>query len=82
MYPTRVQNEKKYQKIYASMECRSSNVKIPGRDFGDISQLTNWILDSGATCHMIPDILDFVMVSRVERNKYIKVADENFVTSK
>ena len=31
-----------------------SSVEISRRDFGDISQLTNWILDSGATCRMTP----------------------------
>ena len=30
-------------------ECLSAN-------FGDSSQLTNWILDSGATCHMTQEV--------------------------
>ena len=33
----------------------------PSRNFGDNSQLTNWILDSGATCHMMPEVLDFFL---------------------
>ena len=41
-----------YQKIYASMACMYSNVESPRRDFGESLQLTNWILESGATCHM------------------------------
>ena len=36
-----------------------SNAKITIRDFGDSSQLTNWILDSGRTCHMTPETSDF-----------------------
>ena len=28
--------------------------------YGDILQLTNWILDSGATCHMTPEVSDFI----------------------
>ena len=32
----------------------STNAEIPRRNDGDSSQLTNWIIDSGATCHMKP----------------------------
>ena len=35
------------QKIYASMAHMYDNEKIPSRDFGDSSKLTNWILDLG-----------------------------------
>ena len=42
------------QKIYASMARMSDNDECPGENFGESSQLTNWILDSGATCHMMP----------------------------
>ena len=56
----------KSQKIYASMERMFSNAEIPRRYFGDRSQLKNWILDSGATCHMTPDILDFIPGSLAE----------------
>ena len=34
------------QKIYVSMARISDNEKCPGRNFGDSSQLTNWIFDS------------------------------------
>ena len=37
-----------------------SNIEIPSIDFVDSSQLTNWILDSGLTCHTTPDISDSV----------------------
>ena len=43
------------QKIYASMAHMSSNDECTSGNFGDSSQLTNFILDSGATCHMTPE---------------------------
>ena len=36
------------QKIYASMARMFSNDKRSSEKYGDSSQLTNWILDSGA----------------------------------
>ena len=36
-------------KIYASMARMYSDDKRESKDYGDSSQLTNWILDSGAT---------------------------------
>ena len=50
--------------------------------YGDSSQLTNWILDSGATCHMTPEVTDFIPGSLADTNKYIEVADGNNVTVK
>ena len=44
------------QKIYAPMSRMSGNDEYLSGNFGDISQLTNWILDSGATCHMKPEV--------------------------
>ena len=41
-------------KIYASMAQMSSYNERSSEKYGDSSQLTNWILDSGATCHMTP----------------------------
>ena len=41
-------------KVYASMARMSSDDKHENEDYGDSSQLTNQILDSGATCHMTP----------------------------
>ena len=41
-------------KIDASMARMSSNDECPSENFGDSLQLTNWILDSGAMCHMTP----------------------------
>ena len=48
------------QKIYASMSRVSGNDKCPNENFGDSSQLINWILDYGATCHMTPEGSDFI----------------------
>ena len=33
------------------------------RDFGDSSQLTYFILDSGTTYHMTPQVSDFITAS-------------------
>ena len=60
----------------------SSNAEITRRYFGDSSQLTNWILDSGATCHITPDISDFIPVSLMETDIYIEIVDGNLVTAK
>ena len=59
------------QKIYAHMSCMSYNAEIPRRDFEDSLQLTNWILDSGATCHMTPEVTDFIPGSLEDTDKYI-----------
>ena len=48
------------QKIYASIARMSGNAKCPSGNFGKSSQLTNWILDSGAMYHMTPEVSDFI----------------------
>ena len=53
----------------------SGNDKSSSRDFGDISQLTNWILNSGATCNMKPQVSDFIPCSLEDKDKYIEAAD-------
>ena len=50
--------------------------------YGDSSQLTNWILDSGATCHMTPAVSDSIPGSLEDTNKYIEVVDRHHVTAK
>ena len=55
----------------------SSNAESPRRNYGDSSQLTNWILDLGVTCHITSEISDFIPGSLVKTDKYIKVADGN-----
>ena len=60
----------------------SYNAEIPKRDFGDSSQLTNCILYSDATCHMTPDISDFIPGSLVKTDKYIEIAKGPFFAYK
>ena len=60
----------------------SDNDKCPSGNFGESSQLTNWILDSGATCHMAPQISDFIPDFLYDADKHIEVADGHHVTAK
>ena len=41
---------------YVYMACMSDNYEGPSGYFGDSSKLINWIFDTGATCHMIPEV--------------------------
>ena len=50
----------KDQKIYAFMAHVSGNNEGPSGNFGDTSQVTIWILDSAATCHMTTETSDFI----------------------
>ena len=43
-------------KVYTSMARMYSDEKRKIKYYGDSSQLTNWILDSGAMCHMTPEV--------------------------
>ena len=52
------------------------------RDFGDSFQFTNWISYSGATCHMIPQISDFIPGLLEDTDKYIEVLDGHQVVAK
>ena len=70
------------EKIYASMTWMSGNDESSSIDFSDSSQFTNWVLDSGATCHMTPQVSDFIPGSLENTDKYIEVADGNHVTTK
>ena len=45
-------------------------------------QWTNWILDSGATCHTTPQVLYFIPGLLEDTDKYIEVADGHHVTAK
>ena len=69
-------------KIYASMTRMSINDKRSSEKYGDSSQLTNWILDSGATCHMTQEVSDFIPESLEDTDKYIEVAEGHHVTAK
>ena len=44
----------------ASMAQMYSNNERSSENYGDSLQLTNWILDSRATCHMKPEVSDFI----------------------
>ena len=59
-----------------------SDDKRESKDYGDSSPLTNWILDSGATCHMTPEVADFIPGSLEDTDKFIEVADGCHVTTK
>ena len=60
----------------------SSNDKRKIVKYGDSSQLTNWILDSGEMCHMTPEVTDFIPGSLEDTYKYIEVTDGHHVTAK
>ena len=60
----------------------SDNDENSIRELGDSSQLTNWILYSRETCHMIPQVSDFIPGSLEDTDKHIEVADGNHVTAK
>ena len=62
-------------RMYGNDEC-------PGGKFGYSSQLTNWILDYGATCHMKPEVSDSITGSLKDTDKNIEVADGHHVTAK
>ena len=70
------------QKIYAYMAGMSNNDECPSGYFGDSSQLTNWILDSGVTCHMKPEVSHFIPGSLEDTDKHIEVAGIHQVTAK
>ena len=55
------------------------NEKCPSRNLGDSSQSTNWILDSGATCHMMPEFSDFIPGLLDDTNTHTEIADRHHV---
>ena len=60
----------------------SNDDKRENKDDGDSLQLTNWILDSGATCHMTPEVTYFIPGSLEDTDKFIEVADRHHVAAK
>ena len=60
----------------------SGNDECPSGNSGDISQLANCILVSGATCHMTPEVSYFITCSLEDTYKHIEVADGHHVTAK
>ena len=57
----------------------SDNDKCPSSNFGDSLQFTNWTLDSGATCHMMPEVQDFIPCPLDNTDKHIEVVDGHHV---
>ena len=70
------------QKICASMSSMSDNDKCPSGDFGDCSQLNNWILDPGSTCHITPEVSYFIPGLLEDTDKHIEVANIHHITAK
>ena len=64
------------------MACMFGNNESSSRDFDNSLQLTNWVLDSGATCHMTPQVSDFISGFLEDRDKHIEVSDRHHVTAK
>ena len=60
----------------------SNDDKRENKDYGKSSQLTNYILDSGATCHMTPEVTDFIPGSLEDTDKFIEVADGHHIAAK
>ena len=69
-------------KVYAYMARMSNDNVRENKYYGDSSQLTNWILDSGATCHMMQEVTDFITGSLEDTDKFIEVVDGHHVTAK
>ena len=59
-----------------------SDEKRGSKEYGDSSQLTNWILDSGDTCHITPEVTDFIPGSLEDTDKFIEFADGHHITAK
>ena len=53
--------------------------KFSSRYFCDSSHLIGFILNSGATCHMTPQVSDFILGSLEDTDKYIGVADGHHI---
>ena len=64
------------------MERMSGNGECTSGKFGDSLQLNNWILYSGATCYMAPQVSDFIPCSLEDMDKYIEVADGHYIIAK
>ena len=52
------------------------------KDFGGSLQLKNWVLDSVETCHMTPQVSDFIPGSLEHTGDYIEVSDGHHVMEK
>ena len=60
----------------------SDNDECASGNFGDSSELTNYILGSGASCHMTLEVSDFIPGLLEHTDKHINIADGHHVTAK
>ena len=60
----------------------SGNDEFPSGNFGEISQLTNQMLDSRATCHMTPEVSYFIPGLLEDMDEHIEVSDGHHVMAK
>ena len=70
------------QNIYSYMARMSGNNECTSRSFCDSSQLTNWILDVGAMCHMTGKVSNCISCSLEDTDKHIVIADGHQITAK
>ena len=54
--------------------------KLPVEVLVKVIKLTNWIIDSVATCHMTPQVLCFIPGSLEDKDKHIEVLDVHHAT--
>ena len=64
------------------MACMSDNDEFPSRNFGESLQQDNWVLDSGATFHMTPQVSEFIPGLLDYMDKHIEVADGHYAMAK
>ena len=62
-------------RMFGNDECTTGN-------FGGSLQLTTWILYSESTCHMSPEVSEFIQGLLEDIDKLIEVADRHHVTAK
>ena len=60
----------------------SDKDQCPSGNFDDSSKLTNLIVDSGATCHMKPEVSYFILGQLEDTDKHIEVFDGHHVRAK
>ena len=66
--------------MYLSVSSNDPGMK--SETSGDSLQLTNCILDLGATCYLTPEVSDFIPGSLEVTDKHIEVADVHHITAK
>ena len=70
------------KETYASMARMSGNGERPSEIFGDSSQFTNWILDSGTRRYTTPELSVFISGSLEDTDKHIEFEYGHHVTAK